>query len=145
MAKVFTSSVISAPVESVWRRIRDFNGLASWHPAVARSRIEDGLPSDRVGCVRNFELRDGGVIRETLLALDDIEHRCTYDIIESPMPLQNYVATLALLPVTNGDRTYAQWTATFDCDPADREDLVRSIGQDVFQAGFDALQEELGR
>ena len=32
MAKVTISSVIDAPVEQVWARIRDFNGLPGWHP-----------------------------------------------------------------------------------------------------------------
>ena len=68
MIKVYTSSVIDAPADAVWARVRDFNGLPQWTPFVAESRIEEGQPADRIGCVRNFRLRDGGVIRERLLA-----------------------------------------------------------------------------
>ena len=32
MAEVYTSSVIAAPADRVWARIRDFNGLPGWHP-----------------------------------------------------------------------------------------------------------------
>ena len=32
---------------------------------------------------------------------------------------REYVATLRLIPITDGDRTYAQWRATFEADPAD--------------------------
>ena len=67
MIKVYTSSVIDAPADSVWAQVRDFNGLPKWTPFVAESRIEGGLASDRIGCVRNFRLKDGGVIREQLL------------------------------------------------------------------------------
>ncbi len=42
MAKAHASSVINAPIEKVWARIRDFNGLPNWHPAIARSEIEGG-------------------------------------------------------------------------------------------------------
>ena len=54
MARVYVSSVIDAPAAKVWARVRDFNGLPGWHPAIAESRIENGEPSDKVGCVRNF-------------------------------------------------------------------------------------------
>ena len=81
MIRVYTSSVIDAPADAVWQQLRDFNGLPAWHPAIAESRIEAGLPSDRVGCVRNFRTRDGGVIREQLLTLSDFEYECTYSIL----------------------------------------------------------------
>jgi hypothetical protein len=42
MARVYVSSVIPATTDQVWDRIRDFNGLANWHPAMRESRIEDG-------------------------------------------------------------------------------------------------------
>ena len=40
MVQVYASSVIDASADSVWSRIRDFNGLPQWHPAIADSRIE---------------------------------------------------------------------------------------------------------
>ncbi|TIU26152.1 MAG: SRPBCC family protein, partial [Mesorhizobium sp.] len=51
MAKVTISSVIDAPVEKVWARIRDFNGLPSWHPRMVESHIEDGKDPGTIGCV----------------------------------------------------------------------------------------------
>ena len=71
MARVFVSSVINAPTDQVWDRIRDFNGLPKWHPRIRDSRIEDALPSDKVGCIRNFNLQNGDNIRERLLGLSD--------------------------------------------------------------------------
>ena len=68
MIRVYVSSVIEASADSVWARIRDFNGLPQWHPLIADSRIENQQPADRVGCVRSFHTRDGGRIREKLLA-----------------------------------------------------------------------------
>ncbi len=140
MARVYVSSVIDAPASRVWERIRDFNGLPRWHPAIRDSRIENGEPADRVGCVRDFHLQNGDRIREKLLGLSDYDMFCTYAILESPMPLENYVATLRLTPVTDGDRTFVEWTAEFDCAPEVENDLVAGIGRDVFQGGFDALK-----
>ena len=143
MPRVYISSVIDAPAAKVWERIRDFNGLPRWHPRIRDSRIENGEPADRVGCVRDFHLQNGDRIREKLLGLSDYDMFCTYAILESPMPLTDYVATLRLTPVTDGNRTFAEWTAEFDCAEAAAEGLVTGIGNDVFQAGFAALKRQM--
>ena len=144
MVKVYTSSVISAPPDRVWAVIRDFNGLPKWFPGISKSRIEGNEPSDKVGCVRDFVLSDGGRIREKLLAFSDVGFSFTYSILESPMGVTGYVATLKLTPVTDGHRTFAEWSAEFDCDPERREQMAKFIGQDVFQGGFDALKRTFG-
>ena len=141
MIRIYTSSVIDAPADSVWAVIRDFNALPAWHPLIAESRIEGGLAADQVGCVRNFRLVDGGELREQLLTLSDRDYQCTYSILDSPMPLTNYIATLKLTRVTDGDRTFAEWSAQFDCAPAQESELAENIGQGVFQVGFEALKE----
>jgi hypothetical protein len=143
MPRVYVSSVIDAPAARVWERIRDFNALPRWVPAVRDSRIENGEPSDRVGCVRDFHLQNGDHLREKLLGLSDYDYFCTYSILESPMPLTDYVATIRLTPVTDGDRTFAEWTAEFDCAPEAAEELVTGIGTNVFLAGFNALKRQL--
>jgi len=69
---------------------------------------------------QNFVLKDGGLLRERLLALSDYDLSCSYEILESPMAVENYVATLSLTPITDGNLTLAEWQAEFDCAP-DRE------------------------
>ena len=145
MIKVYTSSVIDAPADAVWARVRDFNGLPQWTPFVVESRIEERQPADRIGCVRNFRLRDGGLIRERLLTLSDYEYQCSYSILESLMGVENYVATLKLTPVTDGARCFAEWSAEFDCAEAREQELVETIGERVFQGGFDALKAHFSR
>ncbi|NEP50015.1 MAG: SRPBCC family protein [Moorea sp. SIO3C2] len=141
MTRVFTSAVINTHIDKVWMNIRDFNALPNWHPAIANSYIENSEPSDKVGCIRNFNLKEGGNIREKLLVLSDLDYLFSYSILESPMPLTNYVATFQLKPITDGDLTYAEWTAIFDCDPQDEKHLIKLIGDGVFQTGFNALNQ----
>jgi hypothetical protein len=132
MARVYVSSVINGRSDRVWARVRDFNGLPSWHPGIAESRIENGEPSDKVGCIRDFRLRNGDRIREKLLGLSDFDLFCTYSILESPMGVENY------------ERTFVEWTAEFDCAPEREAELVGNIGSGVFQGGFDALKRQFG-
>jgi hypothetical protein len=145
MTKVYVSTIIDAPAADVWRIVRDFNGLPNWTPFAAESRIEQGQRADQVGCIRNFRLRDGGVIRERLLALSDYELSMSYAILESPMPVENYIASLSLTPVTDGNRTFAEWQADFDCAPEREAALVQQIGTNVFHAGLAALKQRFGR
>ena len=56
MVAILRSAVIDAPIDTVWRLLRDFNSHHLWHPAVAESEIEGWLPSDQTGCVRRFTL-----------------------------------------------------------------------------------------
>jgi len=140
MASVTISSVIDAPVEKVWARIRDFNGLPGWHPRMIESEIEDVLAPSSIGCVRKFKVATGATIRERLLDFSDEGFRVSYSIIETPQPITNHAATLQLRRVTDGDRTYAEWSATFDA-PSDQADAVaKGMGENVFQGGFNALK-----
>jgi len=145
MAKVYASIVIPAPAGAVWDVIRDFNALPKWTPFVAESRIEQNAAADKVGCIRNFRLKNGGRIRERLLALSDYEMSCTYSILESPMGVENYVATLRLIPVTDGDHSFAEWSAEFDAAPDREAALVDDIGRNVFAAGLSALKTRFAR
>ena len=55
------------------------------------------------------------------------------------------MATLRLTPVTDGERTFAEWTAEFDCPPEREATLAEQIGQGVFQAAFDSLKKVVAR
>lgn len=144
MPMVRVSAVIGAPVETVWAAIRDFDGLPDWHPAFENSHIEDGKSGDVVGAVRNFHLKDdGGNIRERLLTLSDLDHVCTYTILESPLPVRDYVSTIRLHGVTMGGTTYAEWSATYGVDPGDRDATLEAFSG-VYEAGLKALQERFG-
>jgi hypothetical protein len=137
--------VIDAPIDQVWRRIRDFNGLPGWHPGVAKSEIEGGEPANQPGCVRVLTLGNGAVIRERLLEMSDLGHHYSYAILESPMPVANYRATLRLRHISDGNRTFAEWNASFDADPPEKQtETEKFISNGVFQGGFDALKKHLG-
>ena len=144
MPHIVKSTILDAPTGAVWNVLRDFNGHDHWHPAVATSTIERAQAADKIGCVRDFRLRNGDRIREKLLGLSDYDMFCTYSILESPMGVENYVATLRLTPVTDGDQTFLEWTAEFDCAPERETELVGNIGGGVFQGGFDALKRHFG-
>jgi NADPH:quinone reductase len=144
MVKIRRSTIIDAPVDAVWDVLRDFNGHDRWHPAIASSEIEGGAPVGSVGSVRDFKLGDGSRLREQLLALSDSERTLTYCLLEAPLPLMDYVATIRLKPVTDGERTYWEWHSEFNPPPESREELTRLVSQDIYQAGFAAIRQRFG-
>jgi NADPH:quinone reductase len=141
--RVRRSAVIDAPVERVWAVLRDFNSHGAWHPAVGESRIERNEPSDQVGCVRNFFLKDGNHIREQLLALSDRDYLSTYCILDATLPMRNYVATVQLKKITDGDRTFWHWESTFDVPKGREREFEQLVGGGVYEAGFHALADYL--
>jgi hypothetical protein len=143
VTKIFYSSVIPSPIDRVWARIRDFNKFPSWHPAVCNSSIEENRASDAVGCVRSLYLKSGGHFRERLLTLSDREYTFTFTILESPLPMTDYVSTIQLRPVTDTDQTYAQWTCEFNCAPDVESELMKTV-LSVYQSGFDSLAHNVG-
>src|SRR5260370_20516550 len=145
MIRVTRSAVIDAPIERVWAVLRDFNSHTAWQPGVAESEIEGGEPSDQIGCVRRFTLRDGHHIREQLLALSDRDHVSTYCILDASVPLRRYVATLQLKRVTDGERTFWHWQSTFDAPPGRERELADMGGTGVYEGGFEGLRAYLRR
>ena len=101
------------PTDRVWAVLRDFNGHDRWHPPSRPARSSAAIPSDKVGCVRRFRLQDGAELREQLLTLSDLEQAFSYCLLDTPVPLFNYVAHVRLLPVTDGDRTFWHWESRF--------------------------------
>ncbi len=145
MVKLRRSTVVDAPVDAVWRVLRDFNGHDRWHPAVATSRIERGLRPDQVGAVRDFQLAGGEHVKEKLLGLSDKDHSFRYTITEADVPLRNYVAEVSLKPVTDGDRTFWHWSSRFDTPPGQEQELSALVAEGVYEAGFRAVREIVER
>jgi NADPH:quinone reductase len=140
MVRLCCSTIIAAPVGRAWAVLRDFNGHDRWHPAVERSEIEQEEPSDKIGCVRKFRLRDGAVLREQLLSLSDRDHSFRYFLVEAPVPLHDYVAEMRLCPVTSDAATYCEWRARFNPPPSERAMLARFVHEEIMMAGLAALR-----
>jgi uncharacterized protein YndB with AHSA1/START domain len=142
MAKVHVESVIVAPVARVWEYVRDFNGLPKWFPGVTDSHIEDGVAAgaNQAGCIRNFGVPGGARIREQLVSLSDRDHSCAYKMLESPMPISNYRATVRLSPAADAQHTLAELTSEFDCAADQEKQMVAFFGK-TYHDALDLLKQ----
>ncbi|MFT4564495.1 MAG: hypothetical protein ACI9BW_004262 [Gammaproteobacteria bacterium] len=143
--KVFASTVIDKPAQSVWNVLRDFVGLAAWSNAVTSAKISNSKASDQPGAVRRLEIGDGSVFTETLLALSDAQMYLKYDIVDGPIPVTDYIATMQVYPVTAGDASYVTWSAEF-LTPDDQVDAMREVvGEQICAGGLLALKSHMER
>ena len=64
----------------------------------------------------------------------------SYCLLDTPIPLFNYVAHVRLLPVTDGNRTFWHWECRFTT-PAGREaEMAKMVGEQIYEAGFEAIR-----
>jgi hypothetical protein len=136
MVKIYTSSIIDAAPTGLWGRIRDFGNL-SWHPWIAKCRIHQDQPGDRVGVIRDLFRHDGFMMRHQLMALSDHHLYYTYSLLETSTPTPLYTATVKLTPVTDTNSTFAEWSA--DVDHSLDGKAVQDI-ENAFRSGLDCLK-----
>lgn len=142
------SVIVHASPDAVWERIKDFNGLGSWHPAVAKDELVAGR-NNEPGAERLLTLGDGGTIKERLLDFDARHHRYKYEILEGVLPVSHYTSTLGV-KAAGKNRSKVTWSGTFkrkDTGPhpaatADDATATRTMAG-VYQAGLDHLKKTL--
>jgi hypothetical protein len=141
MPRPYYSTIFEQSGSRIWSAVRDF-GHYSWAGVVSETHIEDGKAGDAVGCVRNVRTNDR-IIRQRLLAHSDLERSYTYSLCEPiPFPLRDYVATLRITPVTDGDRALIEWWASFDCTD-DKPDYWTAHFTRSFHQWLEALRRYL--
>jgi len=120
MAKAYYSTLLSVPAPEVWAKIRDFNE-DTWSGDVTKSWSENKLGGSEVGNIRVIQVGDR-LLRQRLIAYSDIDTFYTYEFVGQPsMNVQNFRATLQVLPIVDGDQSFVQWYATYDCAEEERQ------------------------
>jgi hypothetical protein len=114
MARSYYSTVLDEPAGMVWSVIRDFGNYALWVDGIDDALIEDERSGDAVGAVRSVRMGET-CTRQKLLAHSDRERSYTYEFCEPcHFPVRDYVATIRVTPIVDGNRAFVEWLATFD-------------------------------
>lgn len=134
---VTKSITVNSPPAAVWAMIKDFNGLNTWHPAVATDVIVEG-ENDQPGAVRLLTLGDGGTIKEKLLAWDDAGMTYSYSILEGVLPVSDYESTLSVKALSDTS-SEVTWSGSFNAggDADDKKAFDTISG--VYEGGLENL------
>jgi hypothetical protein len=141
--KVVEQITLDAPAAAVWDKIKNFDALASWHPAVAESPADKG---NQEGSVRSLVLKGGGKLTETLERYDDAHMKYAYRAKDGgALPVSNYTSTLSVRD--EGGHAVVEWRGAFyrgypnNDPPPDQNDeaAVRAI-TGVYKSGLANLK-----
>ena len=143
MVHVFETITLNASPDDVWAFIGDFGMLHSWHPMVDSCQMRDNAPSDQVGNIRELVLANGAPVVETLTERSDDGRTYSYDFVEVPFPITNYLSTIRVRRGDGDGRSVVEWEANFDT-PAEAETELTGVIKGVYTSGFGALKEQFG-
>lgn len=141
--KVTETVTIDAPAAAVWAKVRNFDALKDWHPAVAKSPADKGNDE---GSVRQLELKNGGKLTETLESYDDARMRYSYRAKDGgALPVTNYTSTISVK--AEGNKAIVEWRGAFyrgfpnnDPPPDQNDEAAVAAVTGVYQAGLANLK-----
>ena len=139
LSRVSLTIDLPVPADRVWETIGGFNDLAKWHPAVAGSEETKSGNST----VRTLHLHGGGTLVERLEAIDDKAHSYSYSILEGPLPVTRYRATLQISEKSDGNGCRVEWSSEFEPSGAPESDVVKVV-RGIYEAGFGNLRKIFG-
>lgn len=141
--KVVETITIAAPPSAVWARIKNFDALKDWHPAIEASPADKG---NAEGSERRLTLKGGGALVETLERYDDAQMRYSYRAKDGgALPVTNYTSTISVSG--EGNTATVEWRGAFyrgfpnNDPPPDKNDeaAVKAI-TGVYQSGLANLK-----
>jgi carbon monoxide dehydrogenase subunit G len=141
--KVVETISIDAPAAVVWARIKNFDALKDWHPAVAESPADKG---NDIGSVRTVKLKEGGMLSESLEKYSDEQMSYHYRAKDGgALPVSNYTSTLKV--VADGDKSTVEWQGAFyraypnnDPPPDKNDEAAVAAVTAVYKAGLANLK-----
>jgi hypothetical protein len=96
----YASVRVNAPAERAWATINRWDALQSWCPAFEKTEIVSG--GTDVGSIRALTVVKGPTFTEELLAVDPSAMSLRYKIVESPLPIVEYVSGMRVVSVAEG-------------------------------------------
>ncbi len=141
--KVTEQITINAPADAVWAKIKNFDALKDWHPAVAESPADKG---NSEGSVRTLKLKNGGTLVETLESYNEAQKRYSYRAKDGgALPVTNYTSTLQVSG--SGNSSTVEWRGAFyrgypnnNPPPDQNDEAAVAAVTGVYKSGLENLK-----
>lgn len=136
--KANESVEIAAPPAKVWALLKDWGGMAKWHPAVSEVTVN--------GTERILTLKGGGKIIEELEAVDEANMSLRYRMKDpGPVPVNNYSAQISVATVGSG--SMVNWKGAFyraflnnDPPPEQNDEAAVKAIVGIYKSGLENLK-----
>jgi hypothetical protein len=139
--RVWESSVIGAPIDTVWALIRPLN--FAYTQRVTSAEVEEKKSAAEVGAIVRVTYKDTTVQRLKIVEISDAGYSISWDVVES-IPAVSVMAsthTIKLRRVTESPATFIEYTTDFSSDAGlDVTQDARFKQQDHFTALSKAVE-----
>ncbi len=123
MATVSVKDELEASIDVVWDLISDFTDISAFAPQGEITKIE----GEGIGAIRRVEAPGlGGVFRERCEGHDPEARSFSYAVLESPVPMKDYVAVVTLSDLGPG-RCGIEWASRFEPEGTPESELIQGI------------------
>lgn len=143
--KVEEKITINAPPADVWKIVKDFGAIGTWHPGLANVKVEGG---SEPGATRVITLKSGGDLEESLDDIDDkgmsFGWRLQTENVDA-FPVSFYSAVITVTPADGGSnvewvsRLYRADTTNEPPENKNDEAAVKAT-TDFIKAGLEGLK-----
>ena len=127
--------VLNASSKAVWALVGGFKALDRWHPDVAKSALIG--TGKEAGDIRVLTLNNSETIVERLESYDENAMIFQYRIIESPLPVENYRASITVISV-DANLTEVIWQSSFNAVDVSKDE-VKQLISGIYLAGLNSL------
>lgn len=139
MTFVSTKLIIKAPASRVWETLRKFDGVERYLPVVKSSTVKgSGDGAERTCTVQMSHDQAPMLLEEKLLDVDEVNRSLRYIIVNSSMPIDDYMGTMK---VTELDESICEvkWSSTFNAKGISENESVGMI-KGIHAMGLDGLR-----
>ena len=138
MPKVTMSTPVAMNADALWQAIGSFAAIGQWHPMMEKVESQ----GEQQGSLRTLQMIGGAKLVERLEEVSPTERLYRYSIVESPLPVSNYVAEIRVKDKGDGS-SLVEWSSDFTVNIRNENDVVKTF-QEVYQAGLDNLTKLYG-
>ena len=137
MGKCYNTITVKAPIDKVWKAVRNFHDLSWAKGVIEKVDAVGNIKGDQIGAKR--VLNDA--FHETLLELNNAEHRIEYRIDDGPGPVskdtvKNYIGSVKLTPGEADNTTFVEWSSRYE---SAQDAAVGEFCNPIYQALLKAL------
>jgi hypothetical protein len=130
---------VDAPATVVWSKIGGFCAIASWHPMIATCTEDGKTPSTRTLMGKDGKTR----FVETQVERNDVERLYSYNFVSSPIPANEYFATIRVVPRSDGGSTVI-WNGSYVPAPGKEREIETAL-TGIYESGLTAIRAKFSR
>jgi len=128
MPTCYQSIIVSAPIEKVWDKVRNFHDMSWAGQVITQCDAVGNVSATEIGAKRILN----NAFHETLLECNDDEYRVLYSIDDGPSPVsaeevKNYIGQIQLKPVTLSNETFVEWGSTWESNSEEAREFCHQI------------------